>query len=73
LLAINKVIPQFSFTVLKQNKIVFETLTFIEFLHHVYNIVKPFKENYNIVYGKLSIVPGSNYYKFRRKNKKYFV
>jgi len=73
-LIINKIIPQFSFTVFQQRKTVFETLTFIEFMHHIYEIVKSSKQRFNDEYGRLSIIPtGYNFYKFRRKNKKYFI
>ena len=73
-LIINKIKPQFSFTVFKQNKTVFEALTFIEFLQHIYEIVKTSKQRFNDEYGRLSIIPtGYNVYKFRRKNKKHFI
>lgn len=68
---INKIKPKFCFNILDQ-EVLFD-FTFIEFIIHIYTIVKDYKSNFDNDYGRLLILPGNDFYKFRRKNRKFFI
>lgn len=69
---INKIKAGFEITVLNQNKVIFEELSFFCFIQYIYEKIEPFKKNFNSRFGELNILPGRDFYKFRRKNKKFF-
>ncbi len=71
-LIMDKVKPKFNFTVFNQKESIFD-FTLMGFVQHVYEIVKPYKDNFNNMFGKLSVLPGKGYYTFKRKNKRFFI
>ncbi|MCL2522420.1 MAG: hypothetical protein FWE36_06135 [Erysipelotrichales bacterium] len=69
---IKDIMPDFQFTVFQQKPSLMN-FTFFEFIQHIYEIVGSSKKRFEARFGKLSVIPNAPFYKFKRKNQKYFI
>ena len=70
--AINVVKPKFEFTVFGK-VCIFDFSSLFEFMECIYDPIKRFKDHFEETFGKFSVFPHESFYKFKRKNHKYFI